>query len=343
MNRIRPDIHKIGKGWNAGGKTAKRWGRKNPVVVFAQRYPKEIKKMLRLLVVAREAAAVPPLGPTLGQYGIPIMRFCDQFNLISKKLKKKTELLVLLFQTYDNAFFFEIHPPTTSFLLKRVCGIKKGSGQAGQVFNIEYLKEYKVRKFYEEKNKQKYTGAESTDENKYSFLEKKQRKRVRRRRKKKKSRTRSYYTKYKNVVGRTRFFGLSPQMLYEVCLIKYNQYINGGLYTISMDDFNSLYTSEQNINNKEQDAVKTITAQNLATELKYVQLLNRVTTFSTNIIQICQKLMQSFFRRAAGTMRSMGLFLVICRETKMFSYVHMLQVKYKAYQSYLKDRICNNI
>jgi len=106
MNRTRPDIHKIGKGWNAGGKTAKRWGRKNPVVVFAQRYPKEIKKMLRLLVVAREAAAVPPLGPTLGQYGIPIMRFCDQFNLISKKLKKKTQLLVLLFQTYDNAFFF---------------------------------------------------------------------------------------------------------------------------------------------------------------------------------------------------------------------------------------------
>ena len=29
-------------------------------------------------------------------------------------------------------------------------------------------------------------------------------------------------------------------------------------YTISMDDFNSLYTSEQNINNKEQDAVKTL-------------------------------------------------------------------------------------
>src|SRR5690606_21208572 len=308
MNRIRPNIHKIGKGWNAGGKTAKRWGRKNPVVVFAQRYPKEIKKILRLLVVAREAAAVPPLGPTLGQYGIPIMRFCDQFNMISKKLKKKTEVLVLLFQTYDNAFFFEIHPPTTSFLLKRVCGIKKGSGQAGQLYNTEYLLEYQLRKLSERKKKS--AVSQTTVENKYSELDKKKRMRVRRRRKKKKSRVRAHYTKYKNVVGRTRFFGISPQMLYEVCLIKYCQYMNGGFYTVYMDDFNALYNSEHIEKNKEE--CTTITAQNLAIELKYIQMLYGEFISSTNIIQICKKLMQSFFRRAAGTMRSMGLFIVLC-------------------------------
>lgn len=321
MSRVIPDLHKIGRGWNAGGKTAKRWGRKNPIVVFAQRNPKEIKKILRLLVVARKAAAVPPLGPTLGQYGIPITRFCDQFNASSVKFTKGTQVLVLLYQTYDNAFFFDIHPPTTSFLLKRVCGIKKGSGQAGQMYNAPFLREYKQRKRLEDVRKQTETGQVLEVENKYSSLDKKPRARTKRRRRKKKSRSRTQYTKHQNVVGRTRFSGVTPQMLYEVCLIKYIQYMDGGSYAIPMELFNALYTSDRdgsidkNRVHVETRAAQFASVQNIGQDFRYVKAYRgqeyvKLENLFGEAQVVCAELSRMYFRRVQGTMRSMGLFPV---------------------------------
>lgn len=104
--RIRADFLKIGREWNMGGKTAKKWGFKNPVITYAQRFPKEIKKQIRLHLRAAGASAVPPLGPTLGQFGIPIMRFCESYNALSSFLCKRFFFVIDVFQTYDNDFFF---------------------------------------------------------------------------------------------------------------------------------------------------------------------------------------------------------------------------------------------
>ena len=41
---------------------------------------KEVKTQLKLNLAAGEATPAPPVGPALGQHGVPIMEFIKEYN-----------------------------------------------------------------------------------------------------------------------------------------------------------------------------------------------------------------------------------------------------------------------
>jgi large subunit ribosomal protein L11 len=73
---------------------------------------------LRLIAPASAASVSSPLGPLLGQYGINIMDFCNQFNERTWFIAQGLPLIVdLVFNKPRKEFFFEIRGPLTSALL----------------------------------------------------------------------------------------------------------------------------------------------------------------------------------------------------------------------------------
>ena len=47
---------------------------------------KEIKTYIKLQVPAGAASPSPPVGPALGQHGLPLMDFCNAFNARTKDI-----------------------------------------------------------------------------------------------------------------------------------------------------------------------------------------------------------------------------------------------------------------
>ncbi|XP_066843545.1 LOW QUALITY PROTEIN: large ribosomal subunit protein uL11m-like [Anser cygnoides] len=80
---------------------------------------------LRFQIPAGGAAPGPPLGPVLGQRGVPISAFCQDFNHRSRGVRPGVPLRVRLLVRPDRSYELELGPPT-SYFLKAVAGIEKG-------------------------------------------------------------------------------------------------------------------------------------------------------------------------------------------------------------------------
>ncbi len=88
---------------------------------------KKVVVQIKLYCPAGQANPAPPIGPALGQHGINIMEFCKQFN--EKTRGQEGLILPALISVYeDKSFSFIIKSPPSSVLLKRACGLAKGSG-----------------------------------------------------------------------------------------------------------------------------------------------------------------------------------------------------------------------
>ncbi len=89
---------------------------------------KKITKTLKLQVPAGKATPAPPLGPALGQAGVNIGEFVNQFNERTRD-QMGSKVSVVLNAYDDRSFDFEIKtPPVTSLILK-AAGVEKGSGK----------------------------------------------------------------------------------------------------------------------------------------------------------------------------------------------------------------------
>jgi large subunit ribosomal protein L11 len=88
---------------------------------------KKVKAMIKLQCPGGQANPAPPVGPALGQHGIPIMEFCKQFN---ERTKDKPGLIlpVVISLYEDRTFSFITKSPPASVLLKMAAGIAKASG-----------------------------------------------------------------------------------------------------------------------------------------------------------------------------------------------------------------------
>lgn len=88
---------------------------------------KEIKNKIKLQVPAGEANPAPPVGPILGQHGLNIMDFCNEFN--EKTKDQKGNILPVEIIVYeDRTFNFTIYQPPVTEMIKKELGIEKGSG-----------------------------------------------------------------------------------------------------------------------------------------------------------------------------------------------------------------------
>lgn len=90
---------------------------------------KPIKIILKLQIPAGQANPAPPVGPALGQHGVNISQFCQQFNEATKDKEGGEITPVELYIYEDRSFDFKLRTPPTSYLLKKAAGIEKGSGE----------------------------------------------------------------------------------------------------------------------------------------------------------------------------------------------------------------------
>ena len=97
---------------------------------------------IRLTLLANKAAPSPLLGQALGQYGINIMEFCKNFNNQTKNLKENIYVPTVIYLYSRDNFKVIIKTPSTTFLLKQIANISKGSSMSKkQQEGVIYLKE----------------------------------------------------------------------------------------------------------------------------------------------------------------------------------------------------------
>lgn len=89
---------------------------------------KQVKAEIRLQVPAGQANPAPPVGPALGQHGVNIMDFCNQFN---ERTKEQQGLIIPVVITVfeDRSFAFITKTPPAPVLLKRAAKLAKASGE----------------------------------------------------------------------------------------------------------------------------------------------------------------------------------------------------------------------
>jgi large subunit ribosomal protein L11 len=92
---------------------------------------KKIKTIIKLNLPAGTATAAPPVGPALGQHGIPIMEFIKAYNERTAKLKGQViPAVITVFE--DRSFTFITKLPPVSAMITKTLGIDKGGGKAGR-------------------------------------------------------------------------------------------------------------------------------------------------------------------------------------------------------------------
>ncbi len=88
---------------------------------------KDLKAKIKLQAPGGQATPAPPIGPALGQHGVNIGQFVQQFNAATKALNGM--LVSVVINVYgDRSFDFEVKSPPASVLLKDAAKIAKGSG-----------------------------------------------------------------------------------------------------------------------------------------------------------------------------------------------------------------------
>lgn len=87
---------------------------------------KKIVKIIKLQIPAGKANPAPPIGPALGGAGVNIMAFCKEFNARTQSMAGDI-LPVVITVFHDKTFTFILKQPPVPELIKKACGVEKGS------------------------------------------------------------------------------------------------------------------------------------------------------------------------------------------------------------------------
>ncbi len=92
---------------------------------------KKIKTIIKLNIKAGEATPAPPVGPALGQHGLPIMEFVRAFN--DRTAKQKGTIIPAVITVYtDRTFSFVTKKPPVAEMIKKTINREKGSQKPGK-------------------------------------------------------------------------------------------------------------------------------------------------------------------------------------------------------------------
>lgn len=90
---------------------------------------KKVKAIIKLQIHAGKANPAPPVGTALGQHGVNIMAFCKEYNArTSGQVGSIIPVEITVYQ--DQSFTFVTKTPPTPDLLRKACGIERGSAEA---------------------------------------------------------------------------------------------------------------------------------------------------------------------------------------------------------------------
>jgi large subunit ribosomal protein L11 len=110
---------------------------------------KEVTAKIKLQCPGGQATPAPPVGPALGQHGVNIGQFVQQFNA---KTSDKPGLIIPVEITvfHDRTFTFITKSPPAAVLLKKAASLDKGSTEPGRTMVATVTKE-QVREIAETK------------------------------------------------------------------------------------------------------------------------------------------------------------------------------------------------
>jgi len=87
---------------------------------------KKVKAIVKLQIPAGKANPAPPVGPALGQHGLNIMAFVKEYN--ARTANQIGSIIPAEITVYtDQTFTFVTKTPPVTDLLRKACGVEKGS------------------------------------------------------------------------------------------------------------------------------------------------------------------------------------------------------------------------
>lgn len=111
---------------------------------------KAVKANLKMKIKAGQASAAPPVGSTLGQYGVNMMDFINPFNEQTKPMMGQT--VTAHITVYDDrTMSFRIVGAPTDDRIRAELGIQKGSGKPNSEKIAKKLTQAQLQKIAEEK------------------------------------------------------------------------------------------------------------------------------------------------------------------------------------------------
>lgn len=110
---------------------------------------KELVTQIKLQAPGGQATPAPPIGPALGQHGVNIGQFVQQFNDQTRELNGTTVPVVISVYK-DKSFDFIVKSPPAAVLLRQEAGIAKGSG-VPNVDKVGKVTKEQIRKIAEMK------------------------------------------------------------------------------------------------------------------------------------------------------------------------------------------------
>jgi len=89
---------------------------------------KKVTTVLKLQLPAGQATPAPPVGPALGQHGVAIGQFIQQYNDATRS-QVGTIIPVEVTVYADRSFTFLLKTPPAAVLIRKAAGIEKGSAE----------------------------------------------------------------------------------------------------------------------------------------------------------------------------------------------------------------------
>jgi large subunit ribosomal protein L11 len=105
--------------------------------------------VVKLQIKAGQATPAPPVGTALGQHGVNIMQFCQQYNDATQQFMGQV-IPVELTIFEDRSFTFITKQPPAAELIKKAAGIESGSGEPNRT-KVGTLSRDQVREIAEQK------------------------------------------------------------------------------------------------------------------------------------------------------------------------------------------------
>jgi large subunit ribosomal protein L11 len=88
---------------------------------------KKITANLKMKIPAGKASAAPPVGSTLGQYGVNMMDFVSPFNEQTREMKGTVTAHITIYE--DRSMDFRVVSEPVDDLIRSKLGVQKGSGR----------------------------------------------------------------------------------------------------------------------------------------------------------------------------------------------------------------------
>lgn len=111
---------------------------------------KPVRANLKMKIPAGRASAAPPVGSTLGQYGVNMMDFINPFNDQTKDMQGATVTAHITVYT-DKTMKFRVVGMPTDDRIRAAIGVQKGSGKPNSEKIAKKLSQADLQKIAEDK------------------------------------------------------------------------------------------------------------------------------------------------------------------------------------------------